>query len=146
MSKSPKKFSANEKRLITRYLVWCYKTTKEDLDRIDRYFTQLEVDKFVLGEISKVKSIESSEIQKSYQKLVHDFREYMKKKEENVLKEKFGDLTRKEPKAEYLYLRNRLSAIEKAICHFLGEKELKNIQQLYEDEMTERILKAREHT
>lgn len=43
----------NTKKLKTRYLVWLYKTTKERLDRIDRKFTQLEVDRFILRELEK---------------------------------------------------------------------------------------------
>ena len=33
MSKK-RQFTQNEKNLIRRYLVWCYKTTKEELDKI----------------------------------------------------------------------------------------------------------------
>jgi len=37
-------------------------------------------------------------------------------------------------------------AIEKTIKYFLGDKELEKINHLYEQEMTKRILEAREHT
>ena len=39
--------------LTRRYLTWCYKTTKENLDRIDRYFTQDTVDQFLLQSLKE---------------------------------------------------------------------------------------------
>jgi len=53
---------------------------------------------------------------------------------------------RSQLKLDYLYLKNRLTAIEKAIKHFLGPGQMKHIRLLYEQEMTQRILTAREHT
>jgi len=47
-------FSLDQKNLIRSYLVWCYKTTKEDLDKIDRYFTQNHVDNFILSRLKKL--------------------------------------------------------------------------------------------
>lgn len=70
------KFDKEKRRLIRRYLIWCYKTTREEFDG---------------------------------------------------------------------YLKNRLEAVEKAIEHFLGKDDLNNIQMLYENEMTNRILQARGH-
>jgi hypothetical protein len=46
---------------------------------------------------------------------------------------------------DYANLKNRLKAIESAIKHFLGTKELTAIRKLYETEFTTRILQAREH-
>jgi len=37
-----------EKNLLRRYLIWCYKTTKEELDKVDRYFTQDVADAYIL--------------------------------------------------------------------------------------------------
>jgi len=135
-----------ERDLLRRYLVWCYKTTKEELDRIDRYFTQLTVDGFVLDSLRKgsdyKKALEPSE---GYHKLVDDFEKYMCTKKENVMKRKFADASCRAVTAEYLYLSNRFCAIEKAIERFFGKKEVSLICQLYETEMTTRILAAREH-
>ena len=134
-------FSLKEKDLIRRYLIWCYKTTKESLDRIDRYFTQLHVDRFVLAELKKVKNTAEA-----YHNLVRDFEKNMQAKEKNVLPKKFSDSSKKILEPNYQYLRERLSAIEKAIGHFLGKNEFKKINDFYEEEMTRRILEAREHT
>ena len=40
------------KNLKKRYLIWFYKTTKEALDKIERKFTQMEIDKFILKELN----------------------------------------------------------------------------------------------
>ncbi len=134
-----------EKDLIRRYLVWCYKATKESLDRIDRYFTQHEVDKFVLKELTKTREYASKDKNAKYFELVQSFIFYMDKKYLNAQREKFEDSNNSIETPNYKYLQNRLNAIEKAICHFLGKPELDKINKLYEEEMTKRIFEAREH-
>jgi len=135
-----------KKNLIRRYLVWSYKETKEELDKTDRYFTQLEADDFILAQLKNTKEYRSSASQRGYKNLVDQFKVYMNKKESNVLKKKFKDHKHTQLNPEYQYLCNRFSAIEKTIVHFLGVGELNKISLLYEQEMTRRILEAREHT
>ena len=139
------KLSENDYNLTRRYLIWCYKTTKEDLDRIDRYYTQLDVDAFLLKDLRRGKEYKRNKDQ-YYRDLVDDFEKYMQKKKDNVDQKKFKDTKCKEMTTEYLYLLNRFDAIESAIIHFLGEDELDKICALYEEEMTSRILTAREHS
>ena len=139
------KLSQKEKNLIRRYLVWCYKTTKEELDKIDRYFTQLKADDFILKHLKKMRDYKSPAGNDDYKNLVDGFKIYMDKKEKNVLGEKFKDQGCTKLMPEYQYLRNRLAAVEKTIVHFLGAKELNRACLLYEEEMTKRILCAREH-
>ena len=139
-----KPLTLNEKLLTRRYLVWCYKTTKESLDRIDRYYTQLTVDDFVLKELRKVK-ISQKGVRPGYESAVSGFEKYMNTKKENVDQKKFSDASRGIPSTDYVYLQNRLKALEKAIVRFLGKKGLKDIWQMYENKMTLRILQAREH-
>ena len=127
----------NEK-LAYRYLLWCYKTTKEQIDWIDRKFTQVEVDRYVLKCLQKSKNLKSNP-------KVDEFISYIEAKENRGLSEKFLDAKSKKLKPEYVYLQNRLVAIEKAIVHFCGKKALKEINVLYEQEMTRRILEARDH-
>ncbi|MBN1870762.1 MAG: hypothetical protein JW847_09335 [Candidatus Omnitrophica bacterium] len=134
-----------EKNLIRRYLIWCYKTTKEELDKIDRYFTQLKADEFVLRQLKRSKEYRLAQGNQAFKDMVEQFSVYMKTKEENVLKKKFMDSRRQTLSPEYQYLNNRFTAIEGAIRHFLGAWELKKICLLYEQEMTMRILQAREH-
>lgn len=143
----PKKIrlTLEQKKLVRRYLIWCYKTTKEDLDRIDRYFTQLQVDAHVLKLLLKTSrpKVPQGHL---YSEKISAFQEYMANKEKNVHSKKFADAEGKVLQPEYWYLKNRLEALEKTIVDFFGAKELKAVQNLYEVEMTRRILEAREHT
>lgn len=129
-----------EKNLTRRYLVWCYKETKEELDKIDRYFTQLKADDFILAQLKNTKDYRPSAGHRDYKNLVDQFKIYMNKKKSNVLKKKFRDNKHTKLNPEYQYLCNRFSAIEKTIAHFLGAKELNKISLLYEQEMIRRIL------
>ncbi len=113
--------------------MWCYKSTKDELDRIDRKFTQLKVDDFILGKLSAMSGEEKQILERS----IAEFKDYIVKKEESAAAEKST------PK--HVYLKARLSAVEDAVKHFLGAPELKKIIALYEAEMTGRILQARDH-
>jgi hypothetical protein len=137
------KMKKEEKALVRRYLVWCYKTTKESVDWIERKFTQTAVDRFVLARIEKMRSSTSS--QDDYNKKVEDFRNYIADKEKDGIKQKFLNGKKKDLNPEYLYLKNRLTAVEDAIRQFLGPQELTRIHLLYEQEMTRRILESKEH-
>ncbi len=133
-----------EQDLIRRYLVWCYKTTKEELDKIDRYFTQAVVDDHL---IERLKTSPEYKVSTTlFHKSVEDFIQYAREKKAKAEGKKFVDSTRKTLHPNYQYLNARVEAIEQAICHFFDQKELERVAALYENEMTERILKAREHT
>jgi hypothetical protein len=138
-----KKLKANEKNLSRRYLLWCYKTTKEALDRVDRYYTQLEIDQIVLKDLKKSKGFKTDQAVK---KLILDFENYMERKRINVNEKKFLDVSSGKLSPEYEYLKLRFAAIQKAIVYFLGDKELSHICKQYEEEMTQRILASRENT
>ena len=140
------RMTREEIALIRRYLIWCYKTTKEELDRIDRKFTQLMVDRFMLQKLISAPVPLPEDSRGQYKKITDDFKEYVSHKERDAASFKFTIGKKKVFPPNYVYLKNRLSAIDKAILHFLGKKELKLIKSLYEYEMTKRILEAREHT
>ncbi len=135
----------NEKRLIRRYLLWSYKSTKEELDKIDRYFTQDIVDNFLLKQMKGCKSFKNGKDDEVYVSCVEGFEEYMGKKISKANEKKFINLKEKRVSSEYQYLKDKLIAIEKAIEHFFGKQEVDVIIGLYEQEMSERILKARDH-
>ncbi|MCX5710901.1 MAG: hypothetical protein NT060_02890 [Candidatus Omnitrophica bacterium] len=124
------------KNLKRRYLVWFYKTTKEALDKIERKFTQVEVDKFILKELKKQNKAKGTE------KLLAGFEAYMLEKEMDGFVLKYDG---KQIRPEYTFLVMKLQAVEKAIQKELGNKALDKIKVLYEREMTERILKSTEH-
>ncbi|MCK9603205.1 MAG: hypothetical protein M0R66_02325 [Candidatus Omnitrophica bacterium] len=119
------------KGLKKRYLIWLYKVNKEALDRIERKFTQLEIDKFILKELKKQDKARSAE------KSISEFSAYIQNKEKDGLSLK--------SQPDYQFLSLKLKAIEKAAVKELGKKALEEIKALYEKEMTERILKSTEH-
>ena len=137
----PIKIKPKDKALIQRYLIWCYKTTKESLDRIDRKFTQVQVDQFILRQLEKNRRQNQSDISK----LINDFKVYTSNKEREGIEQKFSNGNKAVLDANYVYLTNRLSAIELAIRHFLGPRMLSKIELLYEQEMTRRIIESKEH-
>jgi len=137
------KASQKEEDLIRRYLIWCYKTTKENLDRLDRYFTQAKVDRVVLDFLKKTKEYKQIETINTYKQFIDEFEVYMEEKLNKALKRKFKDKEWTRLAPEYQYWCQRLSAIENAISYFLGKKELTPIHRLYEEEMIKRILQER---
>lgn len=133
--------NANDKALVQRYLIWCYKTTKEDLDRIDRKFTQLLVDRFILKHLEGLRGPNRTQLRK----FIGDFKIYMSEKRQGGLRLKYLNAKKSLPEPKYVYLSERLKAIKSAIRHFLGPRMLSRIEALYEQEMTRRILESREH-
>jgi hypothetical protein len=124
------------KNLKRRYLVWLYKTAKEALDKIERKFTQLEIDSFILEELKKQAKGDR------LKPLIKELENYIKKKQTDDLALKYEN---KKLKPDYLFLNLKLQAIEKAIIKELGKKALQEIKHFYEKEMTERILRSTEH-
>jgi len=139
------KLNRNETHLIRRYLVWCYKTTKEELDKVDRYFTQFKADTLMLDDLIKTDDFQAADANVDYKKEIKGFEDYLQQKLINAEKKKFADEEHVALTSSYQYLLRRFEAIEKTIVHFLGDKELEKICLLYEKEMLDRILKAREH-
>ncbi len=140
------KITADQKNLIQRYLLWCYKTTKEDLDRIDRKFTQLVADAHILNTLKKLKEKSFDTDWPQFERYLDDFKGYIAKKQQEALTQKFCDPKTRKINPQYLYLQIRLQAVEKTIVRLLGSASLKKIKALYEEEMTRRILEAEEHT
>lgn len=126
-----------------RYLLWFYKVTKDAFDRVERKFTQLDIDKLVLSSIENDIDYSKVKDKEVLQKFLDDFKIYIKKKE----KEAFN-LTRdgEKLKEEYYFLQLKLVALEKAVISELGEEALMQIKKLYEEEMKKRILETKDHT
>lgn len=123
------------KNLKKRYCLWLYKVTKDELDRIERKFTQLDIDRTILARLKKARS------KNDLSKFIADFRNYISNKESDGLRLKYEG---KSLKPEYEFLLLKLEAVEKAIKKALGKSALIEIKSLYEKEMTERILKSTE--
>lgn len=141
-----KKFSLEQIKLIRRYLIWFYKTSKEALDKVDRYYTQHRADDFVLAYLKKTREFRSKEGYHQYKTLIQGFEKYKTEKKGKADIKKFVEGKRSILSQDYLYLKNRFLAVEKTIQYFLGPKELITIRELYEQEMIKRIIEAREHS
>ena len=122
------------KNLKKRYLIWFYKTTKDALDKIERKFTQLEIDESILETLRK------EDRANKVKSFIDEFEEYIKKKRQDGLRLKYEG---KELKTDYLFLALRLKAIEKTIVKELGRAVLKEIKDSYEQEMIKRIFSER---
>jgi len=130
------------KNLKFRYLLWLYKTTKEALDRIERKFTQADIDKKIMRDMGKNFDSKDLKKKKEARKLLRDFKEYIDKKEKDGRELKF-DGRKLQP--EYYHLSLKLEAIEKAVVEELGRRRLREIQVLYELEMRRKIIEAQDH-
>ncbi|MFY9402593.1 MAG: hypothetical protein WAQ07_04195 [Candidatus Omnitrophota bacterium] len=124
------------KNLKKRYLIWFYKTLKEEVDKIERKFTQVEIDRVILKEL---KSMQGA---KELSSFIKEFERYVAKKEALGAGLKFKD---KKIRPSYAFLIAKLRAVERASIKELGVKGLKEIKLLYEKEMAQRILRSTEH-
>lgn len=135
--------SQDIKNLKKRYFVWLYKTTKEEFDKYERKFTQVEIDKDILIEMENTLMGSYLPHEKAaLEKMINSFQEYISTKEKACLELKYQGL-RTNP--EFIFLDVKLNAIEKLIIKELGRKALEEIKALYEKEMTLRILRSTEH-
>ncbi len=123
------------KNLKRRYLIWFYKVTKEAWDKVERKFTQLDIDRDLLDEMKKLDTSGKAE------GFIEEFEVYIQNKEKKGLDLKYDG---NKLKPEYYFLDLKLKAIERVIENELGKKALGEIKSLYEQEMTERIMKSRE--
>ncbi len=121
------------KSLKRRYLIWFYKVAKEAFDKVERKFTQVEVDRIVLNGLKK--RDKTQEIKK----YIEDFETYIAKKEKEGAALKFKG---RKVSPDYKFLSFRLQSVEEAIRKELGQKALKEIKTLYESEMSQRILRS----
>lgn len=131
------------KDLKKRYLIWLYKTNKEELDKIERKFTQLEMDRFILKELKKENK--GGKISQ----FIDELEMYIQNKEKDGVALKYLPVRQagenKELKPQCRFLDAKLKAVERAIIKELGKKAMEEIKLLYEMEMIERILKSTEH-
>jgi hypothetical protein len=131
------------KNLKFRYLVWLYKTTKEELDRIERKFTQAGIDRKIMHSLRETIDSRKIKSKNEARKFLNDFKEYITKKEKDGMALKFEG---RKLKPEYYHLSLKLAAIEKVIVAELGHRRLREIKVLYEREMIRRIVEAQDHT
>jgi hypothetical protein len=126
-----------------RYLLWLYKTTKEAFDRIERKFTQIDIDKKIMHYMRDHVDSRNIKRKNEMRKFLKDFKEYIDKKGKDGRELKFDG---HKLKADYYHLLLKLEAVEKVIIEELGRKGLRIIKTLYEGEMQRRIIEAQDHT
>ncbi len=126
------------KSLYKRYLLWLYKTTKEKLDKIERKFTQLDIDRKIEKALKKKSSGLPESARKVLEPFLDEWKEYIFQKESDTQESKFDEAG--SYAAEYLFLRLKLSAVEDEIVRRFGKKELTGFRSLYEEAMIQRIL------
>jgi len=130
------------KNLKFRYLLWLYKTKKEALDRVERKFTQVDIDRKIMRYMREHSNSRNLKMKNETKKFLKDFKEYINKKEKEGMELKFEG---RKLKPEYYHLSLKLEAIEKSIVEELGHRGLKEIKALYEHEMMRRIIESQEH-
>ncbi len=133
----------DKNNLKTRYLLWLYKTAKEELERIDRKFTQIEIDEFMLNKLKIALKSMPSPPKNTCRKLLKEFSGYIANKKKVALELKFDKSGN--TKLAYKFLSLKLSSIESAVKQFLGQGKLREIKKLYHQEMLRRILEERQH-
>jgi hypothetical protein len=130
------------KNLKFRYLLWLYRTTKAGFDRIERKFTQVDIDRKIMRYMRE--HINSRNLKRKHEaeKFLKDFKEYINKKEKDGQELKFEG---RKLRPEYYHLSLKLEAIEKTIIAKLGRRGLREIKAVYEQEMIRRIIVAQDH-
>lgn len=124
--------------LSKRYLFWLYKMTRDELDRIDRKFTQLDIDNEIHKKIKKgIKGFKGN-ISGDLEVLAREWQEYIFQKESDAQKLKYIEAGH--PNPNYLFLRLKLKAIEEITVKRFGKKQLECCKKLYEEAAMKMIL------
>jgi|GEM_PF-244592 len=124
--------------LLKRYLLWLYKMTKDECDKIDRKFTQLEIDR----QIEKIleKSIDACDpaLRQALALQLGEWKAYIVGKEADGERLKFDSNGQLDP--HYAFLCLKKEAVERLIVTQFGHKGLREIKDLYEEASRIRIL------
>jgi hypothetical protein len=96
------------KNLKFRYLLWLYRTTKEGFDRIERKFTQVDIDRKIMHYMREHINTRNIRRKNKAKKFIKDFKEYIDTKEKEGWALKFEG---RKLRAEYYHLSLKLEAI-----------------------------------
>jgi len=124
--------------LTKRYLFWLYKVTKDELDKIERKFTQMDIDRDIQRLLDKKTKGLDPALKKGIQPHLDEWQEYIFQKESDAQKLKFDEDGRLN--ASYLFLSLKLEAVTQIIRTRLGLRGYRQIQRLYEESLVKRIL------
>ncbi len=124
--------------LSKRYLFWLYKTTRDELDKVDRKFMQLAVDNEIYKKLKKAVKRLGPGISGTLEAFLREWQEYIFQKDSDAQKLKYSEDGK--PNHAYLSLRLKLEAIEAVVRGRFGKKQLLFYKELYEDAAYEVIL------
>lgn len=139
--KTKKAFSLakdDAKSLSKRYLFWLYKTTKDELDKIERKFTQLAIDRRIAKVLGRDTKALGSSLAQALAPFLKEWKEYVFQKESDAANLKFtpdGAF-----QGRYVFLHLKLKAVLEAARDILGKKALGEFKKLYEEAAIEGIL------
>ena len=128
----------DQNSLSKRYLLWLYKTTRDEADKIERKFTQLDIDREVEKLLKKKTGGLKSSLKAGVSPFMEEWKEYIFRKESDGQKLKFTEEFEPDPK--YIFLRLKLEAIENIMKASFGAAFFKEARKLYEDSCIQRIL------
>ncbi len=124
--------------LYKRYLLWLYKMTKDEFDKIERKFTQLDIDRRIEGIFEKKFKSVPEPLCSSLKNNLKEWKEYVLAKEKDAKALKFGDDG--DLLASYLFLQLKLETVEEIIVSVFSKKTLKEFKELCEEYAFKRIL------
>lgn len=128
----------DQNSLSKRYLLWLYKMTRDEADKIERKFTQLDIDREVEKFLKKKTGGLKSSLKAGMSPFMEEWKEYIFAKESDAQKLKFTEEGQPDPK--YIFLRLKLEAIESVMKASFGATFFKEARKLYEDSCIQRIL------
>ncbi len=128
----------DQESLYKRYLLWLYKTTKDELDKIERKFTQLDIDRQIQKILKKKSDVLKSPLRGGITPFLEEGKEYIFEKESDAQKLKLTEEGLLNPK--YLFLHLKLEAITQITKIHFGQKGLEEFKRLYEEAALRRIL------
>lgn len=120
------------KLLRERYLFWLYKTTKDELDKIDRKFTQIGIDKSIEAILRKNTKSLCSGLREDVGLMVEEWRRYLQKKE--------SDVQGCDVAAKYIFLHMKLDTILKITRRIFGVSKVMTFKKLYHEAAMKRII------
>ncbi|MFA5038588.1 MAG: hypothetical protein WC732_02785 [Candidatus Omnitrophota bacterium] len=124
--------------LYKRYLFWLYKNVREECDRVDRKFTQLDIDGEIADFFERSLVSLSEREREEIAPFVKEWNSYVVQKKDDAGQMKFTPAQGLKP--EYVFLRLKLKAIESLIIRRLGRKGLKSFKRMQEQSALQGIL------
>lgn len=140
MKKTKKQLKKNFKKnaLHKRYLLWLYKTVKDELEKIDRKFTQMDIDRKIQAKLIDACGLQDQKTRKELEPFLQEWKEYIFSKESSAQKLKFTEEGKVNP--EYLFLRMKFEAVCEVTRALFGPEGLREFESLLEAVALERIL------